>query len=418
MGSRRSVGLVLGPAMSWSGRLLPHSASVIVAAAMSACGSRPEPVANIRDSAGVALVDSRTPVDGVAPRYQIDSAPVVDIGGGPDPHGEFTPGIEAVRLRGGQIVIAEHHELRWFDRRGRWLRSVGRQGSGPGEFRQINLLAQFGDSVLVYDFALRRVSVFDSAGNYGRGTTIVDADTLGETFPVGVLGDGRLLLASYQEPAPVNGLRRDSVLLRIGSPAGAIQAVIGRFPYLDQVIEARAGGISMSRSVFGLMAYWGTWDSLVLVAPNERFSFDWYGADGRLQRSVRRQWTPVPVTTAAVTAQIEEWLSEFPAGMEKRKAQARASWAAAPRREVKPPYGRVLVSAAGEVWVQEYGEPGQRSRPAVYSVFDRSGPWLGQVTVAAGVELRMVGTDEILAVWRDQDEVTHVRVYPLRQSGR
>ena len=146
--------------------------------------------------------------------------------------------------------------------------------------------------------ALRRASVFDSAGNYGRSSTILDADTLGDTFPVGVLGDGRLLLASYHEPAPANGLRRDSVMLRIGSPTGTIQADIGRFPWVDQVIEVRSGGISMSRTVFGRLAYWGTLDSLVLVASNDRFSFDWYGADGRLKRSVRRQWTPVPVTTA------------------------------------------------------------------------------------------------------------------------
>ena len=400
MSSLRSIGLVVG------------------AVALVACGSRPGPMTKVRDSAGVTLVDNRAPVDRVASRYRIDSVPLVDIGGGPDPHGEFTPDVKAVHLRGGQIVVAEGHELRWFDRRGRWLRSVGRQGSGPGEFRQINLLAQFGDSVLIYDLALRRASVFDSAGNYGRSSTILDADTLGDTFPVGVLGDGRLLLASYHEPAPANGLRRDSVMLRIGSPTGTIQADIGRFPWVDQVIEVRSGGISMSRTVFGRLAYWGTLDSLVLVASNDRFSFDWYGADGRLKRSVRRQWTPVPVTTADVTAQIEEWLGGFPAGMEERKAKARASWAAAPRREVKPPYGPVLVSAAGEVWVQEYGEPGQRTRPAVHSVFDRSGQWLGQVIMPAGVEPKVIGTDEILAAWRDQDEVTHVRVYRLRQSAR
>jgi hypothetical protein len=357
------------------------------------------------------------PFDESGSQYRIDSVPLVDVGGGADPHGEFPSGIEVVRLAGGQIVVAARNELRWFDRAGRWIRSVGRLGSGPGEFRQINLLAHFRDSVLVYDLALRRASVFDSAGKYGRGTTIVDADTLGETFPVGILEDGRLLLGTYHPPAPVNGLRRDPVTLRVGSPTGTVQSVIGRFPYLDQIIVSGPTGVSMGRVVFGRLAYWGTWDGLVLVAANERFSFDWYRADGKLERSVRRRWTPVPVTTADVTAQIEEWLSGFPAGMEARKAQARSSWSADPRPEVKPPYGPVLVSAAGEVWIQEYGEPGQRRRPAVYSVFGRAGQWLSQVTIPAGVEPKAIGTDEILATWRDPDDVTHVRVYRLRRSG-
>ncbi len=235
-----------------------------------------------------------------------------------------------------------------------------------------------------------------------------------------MLEDGRLLLATYHEPAPVNGLRRDPVTIRIGSPTGVVEAVIGRFPYVDQLIEAGPSGVSMGRVVFGRLAYWATVDRAVLVASNERFSFEWYGADGKLHRSVRRQWTPVPVTIDDVTAQIEEWLSGFPAGMERRKAQFQARWSAGPRPELKPPYGPVLVSTVGEVWVQEYGEPGQRNRPAMYSVFDRLGQWLCRVTVPAGVEPKAIGTDEILATWRDQDDATHVRVYHIGrlEAGR
>ncbi len=385
---------------------------------LGGCSSRPaENMAVTTDSAGVILVENRAPLDGAIPRYQIDSVPLVDIGGGTDPHTEFTSRIEIVRLRGGPFVVAAHNELRWFDSSGRWIRSVGREGSGPGEFRQIDLLARFRDSVLVYDLALRRVSVFDSAGNYARGTTIVDADTLGQTFPVGVLGDGRLLLATYHEPAPVSGLRRDPVTIRVGSPTGVVEAVIGRFPYVDQLIETGPSGVSMGRVVFGRLAYWATADSSVLVAANERFSFDWYGADGKFERSVRRPWLPAPVTTQDVTAQIDEWLSGFPAGMEERKLQARAQWSAAPRPEVKPPYGPVLVSSGGEVWVREYGEPGQRSRPTVYSVFDRSGQWLCQVTVPAGVEPKAIEMGKMLATWLDSDDVVHVRVYRLGRTG-
>ena len=383
-----------------------------------ACGGRPEPGGALaRDSAGVSIVENVAPVDGALPRYRLDSVPLIDIGGGSDPHAEFGDGVRAIGWPGRSIVVAVQHELRWFDRRGQWIRTVGREGSGPGEFRQIDLVSRFGDSVLVYDFGLRRASVFDSAGRYGRGTTMVDADTLGETFPVGVLADGRMLIATYHSPRG-NGLRRDRITLRVGTRTGAVEATIGTFPYVEQLVEVITGGVSMGRVAFGRMTYWGVRDSSILVATNERFGFDWYSLDGKLNQSVRRTWTPVPVTAEDVNAQIDDWLSGFPAGMEERKAKARAVWIAAPRPEAKPPYGPVLVSAAGEVWVQEYGEPGQRNRPARYSVFDRAGRWLCRVAMPAGVDPLAVEGDEILATWRDRDDATHVRVYRLTQTRR
>ena len=391
-------------------------AAMGLALVVTGCGGRASSGVVTRDSAGVVIVDNQAPEDGAGVRFRIDSAPVVDIGGG-DPHAEFPQGVTVVRLRSGQIVVAVRKELRWFDARGGWIRTVGRDGSGPGEFRQIDLIAPVGDSLLVYDFGLRRISAFDSAGRYGRGQTLVDPDTLGETFPVGVLSDSRLLLATYHTPPPVNGLRRDPVTLRIATAAGQVTATLGSFPYVEQLVESGRDGVSMGRALFGKIAYWATLDTMVLVATNERFSFDWYRPNGTAERSVRRAWVPVPVTAADVTRQVEEWLGQFPAGMEERKRSYAARWMSSPRPEAKPPYGRVLVSAAGEVWAEEYGEPGRRSRPATYSVFDRSGRWLARVAMPAGAEPAVIGTRDIVAIWLNADDVAHIRVYPLQRMG-
>ena len=75
-------------------------------AAIAGCSDRPAQGAAVRtDSAGVILVDNRTPLDGAVARYQVDSVPLVDIGGGTDPHSEFAPGIAVVRLQ-GRIIKA------------------------------------------------------------------------------------------------------------------------------------------------------------------------------------------------------------------------------------------------------------------------------------------------------------------------
>ena len=388
------------------------------AAVATGCGARAGIRAAVeRDSAGVVIVETSAPILGPGYDIRIDSVPTVDIGGGTDPRYEFGPDSRIIRLTGGSIVVGDGHGLRWFDRRGAWVRSVGREGSGPAEVRQIDLLGHFGDSVLVYDGGQRRISVFDSGGAYGRATATLSHDSAGEAFPLAVLSDGRLLLGTYPEPARVNGVRRDSLALSIGAPDGRITAHIGRFPWVDQLIEVQRDGVSMGRVAFARLAVWATFDSLTLVATNEQFRLDWYDARGRLRRSIRRPWTPLPVTDADLGAQLDEWLEVFPAGMEAKKAKLRQSFMAAPRLKAKPPYGKVLVSETGEVWVQEYGEPGQRKRPAIYSVFDQSGRWQRQVSVPAGVEPVVIGANDMVATWRDLDDATHVRTYRLRHRG-
>ena len=389
----------------------------LVAAVAWGCARASGAGAVVRDSAGVEIVENRAPVDGTGRWIQVDSVPTVDIGGGADPHMEFGPDLRVIRLRGGSLVVGERGRgLRWFDQRGAWVRTVSREGSGPGEFRQVSFVALVGDSVLVYDGGQRRITVFDSAGVYGRSTTVVVADSSGEAFPQGALGDGRLLLGVYPEPAHINGLSRDSMKLNVGSPTGVPAASIGRFPSIDHLIEVLPKGISERRVFFARRTSWATFDSFVLVATNERFSFDWYDAGGHLVRSVRRPWTPVPVTDAEFGAQLDEWLEVFAEGTEAYKAKLRQTFLAAPRLKAKPPYGKVLVSQAGDVWVQEFGDPGQRKRPSVYSVFTQSGRWQSQVSVPAGVEPVSIGANDMVGTWRDEDDAIHIRTYRVRHG--
>jgi hypothetical protein len=76
---------------------------------------------------------------------------------------------DAVRLDDGRIVVANAgtSELRIFDSTGRYLRAVGRRGSGPGEYQGALGLTPAGrDSLIVYDAGSGRFSVLDQEGEY------------------------------------------------------------------------------------------------------------------------------------------------------------------------------------------------------------------------------------------------------------
>ncbi len=63
------------------------------------------------------------------------------------------------------VVDRQAAAIRVFDSEGRFVRSVGRAGDGPGEFRQAGQLAVSTDGTLwLYDYALRSLIALDSLG--------------------------------------------------------------------------------------------------------------------------------------------------------------------------------------------------------------------------------------------------------------
>jgi hypothetical protein len=46
-------------------------------------------------------------------------------------------------------------------------------------------------------------------------------------------------------------------------------------------------------------------------------------------------------------------------------------------------------------------------------VLDREGRWLGQVTTPARLEVYQVTRDRVIGVWRDENDVEHLRVHRL-----
>jgi hypothetical protein len=113
----------------------------------------------------------------------------------------------AALLEDGGVVVADdaEHAVRWYDTRGAHVRSVGREGSGPGEYRAVEWVGVCADSVFAYDRLESRVSVHTRDGRYARqqgaaGTATVFACT----------ADGAVLAVA---PTGGNGARGDVITI-------------------------------------------------------------------------------------------------------------------------------------------------------------------------------------------------------------
>jgi len=102
------------------------------------------------------------------PLWVVPDAPFLQIGAvEAAPEYEFTDVGGLVVLEDGQIAVADAGaaEVRLFDPSGRFLRRIGRKGTGPGEFRRLRTVyATGGDSLVAYDEAGYRLSEFTTDG--------------------------------------------------------------------------------------------------------------------------------------------------------------------------------------------------------------------------------------------------------------
>lgn len=99
-------------------------------------------------------------------------------------------------LTAEHVILAEAstNRLHLYERStGRWRRSAGRTGSGPGEFRRLEWLTRVRDSLYAFDSELMRVTVLSLDGRYGRSLTLSPPPVARRVEPIAVLADGSFL---------------------------------------------------------------------------------------------------------------------------------------------------------------------------------------------------------------------------------
>lgn len=397
--------------------------ALVAAALLAACGREkaPEPF-SVRDSAGARIATSLEPAWDSVTAWRVAPSPSLHIGGSPDPALLLSDVNGALRLPDGRIVVADGDALtlRFFSPDGALLRTVGRTGSGPGEFRGLRSIFLAGDSIGVVDLDLRRISLFDLQGSFGRVHTLrtVGAGAF-PPVPIGRLGDGRFI--AYEPPTFSTGdrpgLRRDSSRIYLmsaeGEPGERVLALLD-----DETMVFASDRFVSSRPLpFGRETTVQVRGGRLWTATADEYRIDeWDPASGRLVASVRWTRAPVPVDPAAVaelrdsmhavrdreTAAYRELLDivvqvydevEFPA--------------------VAPPHGTFRVDAGGRLWVKDYLAPRDEFGPSTWQVFDAGGRLLGAVGMPARFAPTDIGEDYVLGTWLDEDDVPHVLMYGL-----
>jgi hypothetical protein len=400
-----------------------HSPSVVALLLLlggsSGCKSTVSPPAGMttRDSLGIQIVENRAPAELRAP-WLLDTSSVLDIGSqSADPNQEFSGFVIPVLLSDGRIVVANGGtgELRFFGADGKWVKSVGRRGGGPGEFEDLGWLdVGAGDTLRTYDWGLRRLSVFSPDGVFLRPVALLTGGEVSSPRPLGMLGDGRLVAQSQNavtlESKP--GAGRNTVPLFALDLIRGVAESLGGFPGHEYMIHTGKGSVSAGSLPFGKDLHVLVHGSRVYVGTADAPEVLVLGTDGRVERVLRWTAASVPVTPADIEAYTEASSQEFGPGQEERRERFLIRLKQTPFPKWKPAYAGLLAGPDGSIWVRGYTEP-DWSAPTDFEVFDSTGRWLGGVSMPSGYRPARILAGAVVGTWRDENDVQHVRVYRL-----
>jgi hypothetical protein len=332
---------------------------------------------------------------------------------------------------GGYMYAFDSHVpvLRVYGPDGSWVRDIGREGEGPGEYKQPDAgLAILRDGrVALRDPGNGRITLYTPDGEYDgfyriagsfNTSSPLTADTTGALLTPTVINLG----ASVFEWK--SGLARyfldGSVDTLLAPDLGYEEA---------QVSAEREGSMSVTGVPFApeqVTAYSPL--GFFLVGISEDYSFDLLRPEGVLR--IGKAYQPVPVDPGEADAEREATTDNF------RQNYPGWKWNGPPIPDVKPAYTGFYPAEGGRVWVHvaapserhmDFEEQKEEERrlgravnpyraPVVFDVFEANGEYLGRVSTPEGFSLRprpVFRGDTVWATVRDEYDVQRLHRFRL-----
>lgn len=351
--------------------------------------------------------------------WKVDATPSLSIeGGGPGGvEGDLYDVRGIALLSDGSLAVADGlRRVLVFDANGGHIRTLGREGNGPGEFGSVQAIQTLGDTLVVFDFANnRRVSYFAGDGRFVRSTSARAAPL--PTY-LAVLSDGTLVgTRIHAEPTSVGGRafsssdgawwgRGEIELLLFGTDGRVVES-LGAFPGPQTMFVPGLGFIEAGRlggplrrtmvAAAGASIYLSTGDDSLWRLGGRGDSHD---ATWRSDRSTARLTPRHLVEFFAETelADYVDWRSvnwNIPADM------------------TTPSITDLQVARDGTIWLEEGEEDGGEGR--VWRVLSPAGAPIATVAMPDGFRPVVIESDRVLGVWRDELGVEHVELRGLRR---
>lgn len=399
---------------------------LLLSAACGGSGRAGDAIATSIDSTGDSVVVTITgEVPAAAVRHLV---PEVVIAPGIDDTTLFTNVGEFDVDETGRFWVYDHgsNSIFQFAPDGALIRRIGREGAGPGEFRQNGgMVVLPGGGLAEWDSRNSRITILDSAGRFVSSRPLPG----GFSTNNGLYTDrsGQLYLRR-----PVTEPREGEILGRMGlvpvGPGGEFTDSLAPpdLPVQREVYVAQQeGGRSSTSSRYAPNYLWSWLPSGEFVAA--------HGGEYRMVVA-RRVGRPVVIHRVATAIPVdpdERAIEERSITYSMRQTEPGWSWRGPPLPTVKAPMVGLATDRDGRIWAQvampselipdaelpvpqDTLQPVTRHRmPVAYEVFTATGDFLGRVELPARARFVDASGDSVWLLGRDENDVPAVGRFRL-----
>lgn len=383
---------------------------------------------SVSDSAGIRVVRNEGTVWSQDRGWQLSQEPILVIGAleGPEEYSLFRVAWTGILSDGSIAVLnAGSHQLRIYDRTGRFLRAWGRQGEGPGEFNQPRYatLVPGTDTIAVQDGA--DLKLFHASTGFVRQFRIkVDPPfpwpDLRATTPDGFLyfyGDAVDRTFVLGENGFPSGLPQIDPGVHRGKYAVIEVGVDGAVG--DTLTTSLAGGetwvsVEETRRSYAGIPFspgqrWGFGPDLLATGISSTPSVRFLSPTGTTIQVVHLPLTATPISDDVFWGQFERGYADKPADIRERARERRELM---PRYRDAPLFGGINVDSEGFVWVQSYS-PADLDDDPRWFVVSPAGRFLGSVA-RPRIFVDHIGRDVVLGRRRGEFDVEQVVLYEIQ----
>jgi hypothetical protein len=347
-------------------------------------------------------------IAGAQAEWGVPTKPILDIVG-VDAAGNviFQNIAGATRLSNGNLLVADKGStsIRLIDSKGKLLKTVGRQGTGPGEYRIIASASGCGDSLLVW--AVESTVMVGESGAAARQFKLpAESQRMAPAMNVSCPRTGAFVFLTQplaREMTPDGLMRMKAAVVttdREGKTVGQVDSIPSGL-----WMRVGGGGFPVPLAPSTSVATVGE-NIAVGVSDSARI---WIFAPGGKRSTITVPFTPRAPTDQEMTDAIEAVANMAPVQLRPRvlpelqKAQKPATM---------PAYFGLYGDPDGVLWVQQT-PPGAKRTDLLAMTTD--GKVVARVLIPMSVSIIEIGRDHILASYDDANDETHLAVFSLRK---
>lgn len=321
------------------------------------------------------------------------------------------------RDHAGALYVVDGWRVFRISPKGALLGVIGKKGSGPGEFRQIDgIRLDDSGTVLVFDGALRRLSTLDTNGRMLSVATLTPPEGHSSARPGRVMSWGNTIALPWAAGMVRADGVQDSVLINAMQVGADSSSPIVSLP---DVRWAAFDGIFAPATAYDAAPIYafGKKDQLV-VADGLEPCFSRYRYNEKVEH-ICRAWTRDRVSQAERSASA---LADVDVGEVQRKfltsiithqsyPERRSSLAALRVTENDMVWARMIDSSRVHPMLWQFRE----LRPSTYrwSVFARDGRWAADLQIASNFTPMLIESDSVYGLVEDDDGVAGIAVMAL-----